>query len=205
MGVGRMKQTEITVQVFDTKENVLKRLYDLGFVLTENYQLNDWYFTKLDDIKQTNFQDLINNSILIREVVEDGTSHTQICYKKKYYDAQGNVTSEEKTKTKVDSRDSILSILLQAGLNNYCEIHNDSFCFAKGDLAFAVQVVDDLGIFIEYEEDDSIPKGLSNEDKIHYMLEIVKKLGLNIGNDYSCKKVLMKINQSKENINLKTI
>lgn len=200
-----MQQTEITVQVFDTKENVLKRLYDLGFGLSENYQLNDWYFTKLDNIEKTSFQDLINNSILIREVVEDGNAHTQICYKKKYYDAQGNVTSEEKTKTNVDSRDKIISILKQAGLNNYCEIHNDCYCFAKGDLAFAVQVVDDLGIFIEYEEDDSMPKGLSNEEKIHYMLEIVKKLGLNIGNDYSCKKVLMKISQNKTNANLSNV
>lgn len=200
-----MQQTEITVQVFDTKENVLKKLYGLGFGLSENYQLNDWYFTKLDDIEKTNFQDLINNSILVREVVKDDKAYTQICYKKKYYDAQGNVTGEEKTKTNVDSRDKIISILTQAGLNNFCEIHNDSFCFAKDNLAFAVQVVDDLGIFIEYKEDDSIPKGLSNEDKIQYMLEIVKKLGFNIGEDYSCKKVLMKINQHKNNKNLSNV
>lgn len=193
-----MKETEITVQVFDSKENLFKKLKNLGFQISENYQLNDWYFTKLERIGQTKFQDLIDNSILIREVVENGKAQTQICYKKKYYDKLGNVISEEKTKTNVENRDKILKILSLAGLNNYCEIHNDSYCFSRGNLVFAIQVVNDLGIFLEYEEDDSVSKNFSGEEKIKYMLNIVKDLGLNIGEDYSCKKVQMKINQSKE-------
>ncbi|HBP43919.1 MAG TPA: hypothetical protein DD621_04565 [Clostridiales bacterium] len=188
-----MQETEITVQVFNTKDDLFKQLKNLGYNIVENFQLNDWYFTKLNDISNISFQELINNSILIREVVEDGKAHTQICYKKKYYDSLGNVISEEKTKTNVEDRDKIISILTQAGLNNYCDIHNDSYVFTKGNQELAIQVVDGLGIFIEYEEDDSMPKNMTNEEKIEYMINIVKKLGLKLGTDYSCKKVLMKL------------
>lgn len=193
-----MKETEITVQVFDTKENLFRKLDDLGFQMIENFQLNDWYFTKLENTENVGFQKLIDNSILIREVVENGKAQTQICYKKKEYDDCGNVISEEKTKTHVDDRDKILKILSLAGLNNYCEIHNDSYCFCRDGFEFSIQVVDDLGIFIEYEEDDSVPKNMTCEEKTQFMLNAVKGLGLNIGKDYSCKKVQMKINQNKE-------
>ena len=44
-----MQQTEITVQVFETKNDIFKKLKNLGYNIVENYQLNDWYFTKLDN------------------------------------------------------------------------------------------------------------------------------------------------------------
>lgn len=191
-----MQETEITVQVFEDKKDLFESLKILGYTLVKNYQLNDWYFTKLGNLSGVNFQDLINNSILVREIIEGDETVNQICYKKKFYDNLGNVTSEEKTKTNVEDINKLMQILTLAGLNNYCNIRNDSYIFAKNNQEMAVQVVDDLGIFIEYEEDDSIPQNMSSEEKFRYMIKVVKDLGLKIGSDFSCKKVLLKLKKT---------
>ncbi len=192
-----MQKMEITVQVFGTKKDLFKQLKILGFSFVENFQLNDWYFTKLKDISIVSFKELIDNSILVREIIKDGKTQTQICYKKKYYDDFGNVIGEEKTKTYVKDRDKIINILTLAGLNNYCDLHNDSYIFAKGNQELAIQVVGDLGIFIEYEEDNSIPQNLTSKEKFQYMIDFVKGLNLKIGTDFSCKKVLLKRNNKQ--------
>ncbi len=89
----------------------------------------------------------------------------------------------------VDNLENTRHIFLRAGLNNYCTLMNNSFVFRKGDIYFALQVIEDLGIFIEYEEDETIPQGLTPNEKIDIMLNRVKSLGLPIGENYSCKKV----------------
>ena len=71
-----MQETEITVQVFETKNDLFKQLKSLGFNIVKNFQLNDWYFTKLDNISNIDFQELIKNSILVREIIENGKSQT---------------------------------------------------------------------------------------------------------------------------------
>lgn len=191
-----MQEIEITVQVFETKNDLFKQLKNLGFNIVKNFQLNDWYFTRLDDISNIDFQELIKNSILVREIIENGKSQAQICYKKKDYDCLDNVIGEEKTKTYIEDKDKMIDILTLAGLNNYCNLHNDSYIFSNGYQEMAIQVVNDLGIFIEYEEDNSIKKNMTNEEKFQHMVNIIKNLGLKTGTDYSCKKVLMKLKKT---------
>lgn len=45
-----MAETEITVQVFNSFEETKTILENQGFKLIQNFQLNDWYFSKIDDI-----------------------------------------------------------------------------------------------------------------------------------------------------------
>ena len=68
--------------------------------------------------------------------------------------------------------------------------------FENDKFGFAIQVVDGLGTFIEYEETESI-KHLPEQEKINSMLADLKSLGINFGSDYSCKKPYMKF--KKEN------
>lgn len=185
-----MKETEITIQVFESKEKIFEKLINLGFKIVRDFQLNDWYFTKFDDVKQFNYQELISHSILLRQIISD-TVENQICYKNKEYNEKGDVICEEKIKTKIENIEKTKQILINAGLNNYCTIFNKSYVFEKQSMQFAVQIIEDLGIFIEYEEDDSMPKFETIPEKINYMVNAVKSLGLEIGDDYSCKKVEM--------------
>lgn len=191
-----MKETEITVQVFESKEDIFTKLNDLGFEIVENYQLNDWYYIKVDNMSNMSYKDLLEQSILVRQIISDEIEN-QICYKNKEYNANGDVIREEKVKSKIDDAESVKQIFELAGLNNYCTIENNSFVFKKGDICFALQIVKDLGMFIEYEEDDTMPKNLSIPEKIQYMLNLVKGLGLRIGTDTSCKKVELMLNKKR--------
>lgn len=77
-----------------------------------------------------------------------------------------------------------------SGLNNYAAV--------KKILMFIrniVQVIENLGIFIEYEEDDSMTI-LKQQEKIDYMCNVVNSLNLKLGNDYFCKKVFMLLNKN---------
>ena len=90
-----MKETEITVQVFDNFAKIDETLKNKGFKMVENYQLNDWYFSKIDNVLDMEYLDLINSSFLVREII-DATPQIQLCYKSKHLDDKGNVISEEK-------------------------------------------------------------------------------------------------------------
>lgn len=184
-----MKETEITVQVFNDFEEIDQILRSQGFRIIENFQLNDWYYSAIKDISNLKYIDLMNNSFLIREIITDKKEY-QLCYKRKELDSFGNVISEEKIKTKIDSLENAKLIFENAGLNNYCVLKNNSFVYQKDEVCFAVQIIENLGIFIEYEEDNSM-SSVTRAERFDYMCKIVNNLGLKLGKDYSCKKVFM--------------
>lgn len=188
-----MRETEITVQVFNSLEEIDDILVSQGFEKTRNFQLNDWYFTRLDDIQNINFVDLINNSFLVRQLISN-TEKLQLCYKQKQVDEFNNVIAEEKFVSQIDSLDETLKIFNLCGLNNYCTIKNHSYVYKKGITEFALQVVENLGIFIEFEEDESM-LAMNEQQKINHMFSILKSLNLKLGDDYSCKKVMMMLNK----------
>lgn len=184
-----MKETEITVQVFNEFEEIDKILKNKGFQMIENYQLNDWYFSKIDDVTNLKYIDLMNKSILVREIIDE-TRTIQLVFKKKELDNQGNVLIEEKSKTKIEDLNSAIKIFNLAGLNNYCKVENNSFVYKNDDVEFVVQIIKDLGTFIEYEENKTMEQ-MTPKQKFEYMVEVVNTLGLKLGKDYSCKKVFM--------------
>ncbi len=189
-----MKDVEITVQVFNTFDEIDKILQQQGFKMIENYQLNDWYFSKLGNLQNIEYSELINNSFLVRQVL-DSRETSYLCYKKKEFDKFGNVISEEKTKTKIDSLQNAIMIFKSSGLNNYAAVKNNSYVYKKDEIIFVVQVIEKLGIFIEYEEDDSMTN-MKQQEKIDYMCNVVNSLNLKLGNDYFCKKVFMLLNKN---------
>ena len=82
-----------------------------------------------------------------------------------------------------------------SGLNNYASVKNNSYVYKKDEIVFVVQVIEKLGIFIEYEEDDSMTNK-NQQEKIEYMCNVVNSLNLKLGNDYFCKKVFMLLNKN---------
>lgn len=186
-----MKETEVTVEVFNDLEEITTILDGCGFRKTDEYTIYDRYFTLSGDISGLSYRDLLNSSILVRSI--DGSDPVdQIIFKKKEYDEHANVISEEKTKAEISDPGAVAEILKLAGLNEYCDLTNHSLIFENGNICFALQIVSDLGIFIEYEEDETMA-GLDPSEKIVRMSDRLKGLGLKLGNDFSCKKVAMKL------------
>lgn len=184
-----MKETEITVQVFNHFEEIDKKLKKQGFEMIQNYQLNDWYFSKLENTKGIEYIDLLNNSFLVRQILTN-KEKIQLCYKQKEMDKLGNVIAEEKINTNLSSLADAIEIFKKAGLNNYCVVKNNSYVYQKDQICFVVQLIENLGTFIEYEEDETM-SNMSKKEKFDYMVSLVNSLGLKLGQDYSCKKVFM--------------
>ena len=186
-----MAETEITVQVFNSFEEIKTILENQGFKMVENFQLNDWYFSKIDNIENMGYIHIMTNSFLVRQILTD-SEEIELCYMKKEMDEFGNVIAEEKIKSCVNSLQNTIDIFVASGLNNYCVVKNDSYVYKKDEICFVIQVIDNLGIFLEYEEDDSMIN-MDEKQKFNYMCRIVNSLNLKIGSDYSCKKMLMLI------------
>ena len=187
-----MRETEITVEVFDLREDLNRLLNDKGFLIEEKYILIDYYYSKhaLEELKFFTYKDLIENSFLIR-YVNDGQEKVQLCYKNKVVNSQGIVVSEEKVRCSLGDMESAKKIFNLAGLTCWCNIKQDITVYKKDNMKFLLQEVDGLGTFIEYEEHEGM-QHLSEQQKIDVLMRELSTLGLKFGKDYSCKKVYLK-------------
>ena len=185
-------KTEITVQVFGKKEDVLRNLLAQGFCIKEKFELNDWYFTSIEKSRLLNisYNELLKASILVREMKDENGIEQSVCYKNKKIDANGNVIGEEKISTQIGSVKSMCDIFASSGLNNWCQMKNRSIVLNRGVMTFCLQCVDGLGIFIEYEE-SMLHLGLSQNQKFEALKNEIKQIGLKLGSDFSCKKPYM--------------
>lgn len=190
-----MKETEITVEILDDVNDLTNMLKNKNFSLEDEFDMIDYYFSKDDTetLKKLEYIDIINHSFLVRQIVGNDNS-VNLMFKSKELDDKGNVIAEEKVKTPVDSLEKAIKIFKLSELNNWCEIKQHMLVFKRGETEFAIQIVDGLGSFIEYEETESM-KDFTEQEKIDAMLADLKNLGINIGTDYSCKKVYMKFKQ----------
>ena len=183
-----MKETEITVQIFQNTEEVERKLLKKGFIKTDAYTLYDEYFSKysFEELAKMPYGDIIGGSILLRKHIKNGKTTQKMVYKDKVLDKYGNVLSEEKTFVEISDFENAGTILKKAGLAKWCTCINNSSVWEK-DFSFALQQIDGLGLFVEIEEDESI-SNLREEEKIVILKQRAYSLGLKIGNDFSCKK-----------------
>ena len=190
-----MRETEITVQIFNNMDEIKEKLMANNFKLTGDYLMQDWYFSKhsKQTLKEMDYKEIINSSFIVRYVKEENDK--KIVFKDKVLDENGNVISEEKIKCKIDDVNSAIKIFERAGLNLWCNLTQHMLEYKNNKMKFAIQIIDGLGSFIEYEEDD-LMAGLTEQQKIDLMVKNLKELGFNLGNDYSVKKVYLKFKQA---------
>lgn len=191
-----MQETEITVEVYDDINFIDKLLKEKGFFVNDKKTLNDFYYTNLkqNELKSINYSNLIKNSFLVRNVTGENFEESVLCYKNKVIDENENVIAEEKIKTKIDNLQKTLQILNSANITNWCNLKQDMIIYSNNKVEFALQIVEDLGTFIEFEETEEISTW-NEKDKINYLVNYLKSLGLNLGEDFSCKKPYMMLNK----------
>ena len=187
-----MKETEITLQIYNPKEETIKILKKQGYTETENFIMDDHYFTSLTEVQNKQYAEIMKNSILLR-TFSVSNQHLLI-YKNKEFDNQGNVICEEKVNCPVSDIYSAEKILKLANFNNFVNLNTHIQVFNKGNIGFTIQEVKDLGLFIEIEEFDYM-KVMTIEEKIEELLKIANSLNLQLGSDYNCKKVQMMLNK----------
>ena len=181
--------TEICVQVFEDLEKIKSRIIKKGFEFLESYDNHDSYFTKLEEnsIKTINYKQLLDNSIIVRNIVGKDLDIKNLVYKSKTLDEKGNVINEIKMKVNIDDVGKIKTMLKNIRLCCWCDYICQNYEFKKDEIILDVQYVKGLGTFIEIEEFDSIKKK-TDKEKFTILTNIINSFDLPLGNDYSCKK-----------------
>ena len=192
--------TEICVQAYTTLEELQRKLENAGFEFVENYNNSDTYFSTLSkrDIKKLDYKALLDSSLIVRHIEGDNCDIKNLVYKKKTLDENGNVIKEIKTKLKIDDIDKAKQMFSSLGLTCWCDYVNQNYEYKKGEISIIVQYVEDLGVFIEIEEFNSI-KDKSDKEKFGILKDIVNALKLPLGLDFSCKKPYMFLNKTIKN------
>ena len=192
--------TEICVQAYTALEELQRKLENAGYEFVENYNNSDTYFSTLSkrDIKKLDYKALLDSSLIVRHIEGDNCDIKNLVYKKKTLDENGNVIKEIKTKLKIDDIDKAKQMFSSLGLTCWCDYVNQNYEYKKGEISIVVQYVEDLGVFVEIEEFNSI-KDKSDKEKFGILKDIVNALKLPLGLDFSCKKPYMFLNKTIKN------
>lgn len=192
--------TEICVQAYTALEELQRKLENAGYEFVENYNNSDTYFSTLSkrDIKKLDYKALLDSSLIVRHIEGDNCDIKNLVYKKKTLDENGNVIKEIKTKLKIDDIDKAKQMFSSLGLTCWCDYVNQNYEYKKGEISIVVQYVEDLGVFVEIEEFNSI-KDKSDKEKFGILKDIVNALKLPLGSDFSCKKPYMFLNKTIKN------
>lgn len=141
---------------------------------------------------------MIANSFIVRQTTDHPKrTINEIIYKNKELDENNNVIAEEKTKCQVDDLENLLKIFHLTNLNCWYNLYQHTLIYKKDETELALQIVNNLGVFIEYEENETMKK-INTKEKISHMLKNLNDLELKTGQDFSCKKVFLKF--QKDNI-----
>ena len=187
-----MKETEITVEVLSSTEELIDTLVAQDFKLLREVNMNDYYISKcsFEEIKKMPYSDIMNNSFLVRELA----GKKELLFKKKNI-VDGQVVSEEKIHCSIDNIDSAIKIFELSNLNIWCNLKQHMWIYGKDKIKFTIQQVEGLGTFIEYEEDETMV-GLTDNEKIQFMLNNLRNLNIKIGDDFNCKKVFLMLQKN---------
>ena len=197
-----MKQIEITVQVNNTLEEIDSILKNQKFKLIRRSKVKDKYMTtNLKALTKENILTILSKCVLLRYLnVDNKNIFKKITYKNKQY-KDNIVISEEKISINIDDLENAEKLFSKLGFETIINVNYDVIVYEKNGLELALQNVENLGLLLEYES----PIDYSNfsDEKIlkekENMQEEIKKLNINIGNNYDIKKayelVLMKMNK----------
>ncbi len=185
-----MEQIEITVRVKESLESAKNKLKKQGFKLIRESVIDDIYMTQLlSGLKKDNIQYVLSNSVLLRYLNENGKEIKKITYKNKKYD-NGNVISEQKINLNCDDLETAKKLFEALKFEELVEVKYNVIVMKKGDIEFAFQNVENLGLLLEYENNNDFSN--SNLEEINKeknrMLEEIKEYGIEITDEMDVKK-----------------
>lgn len=189
-------ENEITVEVLETKENIIKSISNNGFKLEKEYDINDIYLVKKEFENCKNYNELLNNSILIRDISEKPNTRKLITYKQKHIDDNGNILNQINANVEINNIDDAYNILKLIGYIDLMKISDHISVWQKnnGD-ELALQFVNDR-IYIEIEE--KCEHTGKRYESLDYMKSIITNLNLPIkNNNYYAKKAEDILNDKK--------
>lgn len=186
-----MKQIEITVRLNEKIEEAISKLKKNGFKKIRESDIEDTYLSNLNiKMKKENIQEFLKHSVLLRKLKLNGKEIKKITYKNKELDNNGDVISEQKVNLNCDDLIKAENLFNCLGFYNLIEVKYHVIVYEKNGNEFAFQIVENLGILIEYENvNDFEGKSVIEINKAkNEMLEYVKACNINITDEYDVKK-----------------
>ena len=193
-----MKQIEVTLKVNSTLEEIDTNLKKQGFNIIRKSRIEDKYMCSESYVlNKNNILDVLNHSVLLRYLcVDNKETFKKITYKNKIYE-NNTVISEEKINVNVDNLSNAERLLNAVGFKKLVDVNYDVIVYQKDKLEFCFQNVENLGILLEYENENDF-EGKTNEEILSCkknMVEEIKKYGLLVDDDYDIKKAYELIKQ----------
>lgn len=189
-------ENEITVEVLTNKENTIKAISNNGFKLEKEYDINDIYLVKKEFENCKTYNELLNNSILIRDISEEPNTRKMITYKQKHVDDNGSILNQINANVEINNIDDAYNMLKLIGYIDLMKISDHIMVYQKdnGD-ELALQFVNDR-IYIEIEEKCQHTGKIY--ESLDYMKSIITNLNLPIkGENYYAKKAEDILNEKK--------
>ncbi len=144
-------EKEITVKVTCDYETLDKILKDKGFIIKEEYEINDDYLIDGKvNIKNLKNLEILSKCILIRDIVG---IEKELLYKYKKYDDNANILEQGKIKCPVFDTKKALEFMNAIGYKSLFKIYDKCFVYCNDKTELVVQLVNNKYIFIEMEDE----------------------------------------------------
>lgn len=187
-----MKEIEVLVEVYDSVENIKKKLNSFNYKGLNN-TIDEYYYDPKRDTLKPDKNNEINQCLRLRRK----NNEYFITYKDDVFD-NGKWLYSNEYETKVESIEMIKEIFDRLGLIKFIEIDNKKETYTYGDYEIVIEDVKDLGIFMEVEyctNDDVDVLKIKNE-----IQTFIDDLNLNVSKELNMGKPEMYI--KKHNIKL---
>jgi len=185
-----MKQIEITVKVKEAMQSAIEKLEMQGYKKIRESDVADIYMTQLKSkLNKDNIKEILSSCVLLRTIKIDEKEVKKITYKNKEYD-NGQVISEQKVNIDCNNLEYDKKSFEYLNFEELIEVKYHVLVMEKDGIELAFQDVENLGLLIEYENNNNFENKTIEEikeEKIKMYKEI-KKLGIKITEDYDIKK-----------------
>lgn len=183
-----MEEKEICLKSNVSFEKLKSIMFDMGFKIQEDFQMNDIYMISKDiEISLENSDVIFKNNILVRETVG---KKILLVNKIKELDKNGVVVNEHSVKCPITDVQSGYNFLCSIGYKKAFELKDHNLLLTNGVNEIYIQDVEGLGTYIEMEQKNLLLKN-TNGDTIDELVNTIKKYNLPLDyNNISVKKSL---------------
>lgn len=188
-------EVEICVKYLGSVEELLLDVENKGFVLQEEFQLNDIYMIEDDvDISKHSNLDILARGVIVREAVG---VHKLLLYKYKEFDENGDIIKQGKVKCPILDIQKGKEFLEYLGYKVMFRINYKNYIYTNGKNEIYIQDAGNNEIYIEMEQGNLKLANLNGKD-IKEMKEVLNSYNFNIDkSNYFVKKAEIALTKLK--------
>lgn len=175
-----MEEKEICLKSNVPFEELKSIMFNIGFKVQEDFQMNDIYMiNKNIDISLDNKDVIFKDNVLVRETVG---KRILLVNKIKELDDNGVVIGERSVKCPINDSISGYNFLCSIGYKKVFELKDHNLLLTNGVNEIYIQDVEGLGTYVEMEQKNLLLEN-TNGDTIDELVDSIKKYDLPL--DYS--------------------